>query len=101
MTLPDIRFRGPSAIHVIRIGKQRTSVRLDGEFWSAFEEIATRENLSIRELCQMVDERRGRHGLTSAIRTFVVSYYRSELARVTGKAPVVRPGVEEGETVQP
>jgi predicted DNA-binding ribbon-helix-helix protein len=93
VTLPDVKYRGPSAVHVVRIGKQRTSVRLDHEFWTAFEEIANRENSSIHELCVLVDQRRGRYGLTAAIRTFILCYYRSQmhLANVQAMGTEVAP----------
>ena len=86
VTLPEVNFRGPSTVHVIRIGRHRTSIRLDNEFWKALEEIATRENLSIHDLCALVNERRGRYGLTAAIRTFVLCYYRSQ--RTDHAAPI-------------
>jgi predicted DNA-binding ribbon-helix-helix protein len=52
----------------------RTSMRLEPEMWSALEEIAGREQLSLHALVSRVAN--GHAGnLTSAVRCFVITYY--------------------------
>lgn len=56
----------------------RTSVSLEDEFWSAFREIATEEDKAINVLAAEIDaERDIETGLASAIRLFVLRYYRT------------------------
>ncbi|WP_138471801.1 ribbon-helix-helix domain-containing protein [Poseidonocella sp. HB161398] len=55
----------------------RTSVSLEDDFWEAFQEIAAERQQSIRALAEEIDEKRGdRMGLASALRLFVLQYYR-------------------------
>lgn len=58
------------------IGKRRTSLRLEAPMWDALEEVLVREGLSLDELIT----RLSRHcdgNLSSAVRTFLVSYFRA------------------------
>ena len=43
--------------NVLLHGRQRTSMRLEPSMWSALEEIAMREGLSINDLCSQIDLR--------------------------------------------
>lgn len=55
----------------------RTSIRLEPEFWDAINEICRREQLSARELCCAIANLTGNAGgRTSAVRVFVVAYFR-------------------------
>lgn len=55
----------------------RTSVSLEDEFWQALCDIAAKKNLSINNLVAEIDEKRGMTtGLASAIRVFILNYYR-------------------------
>ena len=55
----------------------RTSVSLEDRFWTAFRQIAADENLAINALAAKVDEERPfEEGLASAIRDYVLQYYR-------------------------
>ncbi|MGE0698887.1 MAG: ribbon-helix-helix domain-containing protein [Hyphomicrobiaceae bacterium] len=59
------------------IGGHRTSISLEGAFWEALREIAGREKSSMSQLVQKVDD--GRHpdaGLSSAVRVWILDYYR-------------------------
>ena len=48
--------------------------------WRALSDIAEREGRTLHELCTMVHKLRRRTSLTSAVRVFILSYYRT-LAR--------------------
>jgi len=56
----------------------RTSVSLEDEFWQAFREIASERGQPINVLAAEIDTERGiETGLASAIRLFVLRYYRN------------------------
>ena len=56
----------------------RTSVSLEDEFWSAFRDIAKRKQLPINALAAQIDvERDPDIGLASAIRVYVLNWYRN------------------------
>lgn len=61
----------------VYIGKHRTSVRLEPAMWQALAEICQREGKSKHELCTMISQRRASLSLTSAIRVFIMSYFRA------------------------
>ena len=55
----------------------RTSVSLEDAFWDAFRDIAAETGRPINALAADIDEARGTEsGLASAIRLFVLRYYR-------------------------
>ena len=55
----------------------RTSISLEDEFWQAFRDIAKKKSLPINALAADIDADRGMDsGLASAIRVFVLGYYR-------------------------
>lgn len=57
----------------------RTSVSLEDEFWSAFREIAKEKLCPINVLAAEIDADRGFDlGLASAIRLYVLAYYRAK-----------------------
>jgi|GEM_PF-1843124 predicted DNA-binding ribbon-helix-helix protein len=64
----------------ITVGKLRTSVRLEPEFWSALSDISVREKASVDELCTLIDAHLGELGRTAAIRVFIASYFAAQQA---------------------
>ena len=55
----------------------RTSVSLEDEFWSAFRDIAAKKEQPINALAAEIDADRGfETGLASAIRLYVLEYYK-------------------------
>ena len=61
------------------VNGRRTSMRLDRETWISLADICEREHVTIHELCSKIDRIRGKSGLSSATRLFVLTYFRSEL----------------------
>jgi predicted DNA-binding ribbon-helix-helix protein len=55
---------------------RQTSVTLEDEFWTALKEIATTQNVGISQLLSTIDSQRQHINLSSAIRVYVLSYYR-------------------------
>lgn len=63
--------------HSLTLRGHRTSVSLEDEFWEAFCDIATTEDLPINALAAKIDAERGTEmGLASAIRLFVLRRLR-------------------------
>src|SRR5437762_7892724 len=77
----------------IIVSGHRTSMRLEPAMWRALSDIAEREGRSLHELCTMVHRLRRRSSLTSAVRVFILSYYRTlarDLETLGGSAEAAR-----------
>ena len=61
----------------------RTSMRLEPELWDALLEICEREGQDMSSLVRNVEQRGHQGGRTSAVRVFVLSYFR-DAATETG-----------------
>ncbi|HSE77574.1 MAG TPA: ribbon-helix-helix domain-containing protein [Alphaproteobacteria bacterium] len=61
----------------VRIGRRRTSMRLEAEFWSALAEMADRKGTTAAMLCTEIARRRGNYGLSAAVRVEVLNFFRS------------------------
>ena len=55
----------------------RTSMRLEPELWDALQEICQRETITLSDLIQRIEQRGHPGGRTSAIRVYVVTYFRA------------------------
>jgi len=60
----------------INAGSGRTSMRLEPEVWDALREICLREGLDLRDLIRTVESAAGEGGRTSAVRVYVMQYFR-------------------------
>ena len=61
----------------VTVSGRRTSVRLEKEMWTAFEEIAKRERSTVNDLAGRINRRKKKgQGFTSAVRVFLMVYYR-------------------------
>ncbi len=60
----------------VTIAGQRTSMRLEPEMWDALAEVCRREGLSLHSVCSDVEQARARGTVTSAMRVFLLRYYR-------------------------
>ncbi|MBT4935033.1 MAG: ribbon-helix-helix domain-containing protein [Rhodospirillaceae bacterium] len=61
----------------VTIKGHRTSLRMEQETWDALAEICQREDQSIHQVCTQVEERRQVSNRTSAVRAFIITYYRA------------------------
>jgi predicted DNA-binding ribbon-helix-helix protein len=55
----------------------RTSMRLEPELWDALSEICRRERVSPSELCRRIERAGIPGGRTSAIRVYILRYFRA------------------------
>lgn len=68
---------GPPVKRSLTLQGHRTSVSLEDEFWQAFRDIAKVKGLPINVLAAEIDvERDPDTGLASAIRVYVLNWYR-------------------------
>ena len=58
----------------------KTSVSLENEFWDGLREIAHRERTTVRTLVGRIDRDRSNFNLSSAIRVFVLNYFKQPRA---------------------
>lgn len=69
-------MNGSRLINKNVVGERRTSMRHEPEMWDAITEICDRERLSLGQLVQRIDAKRRAGGRTSAVRVFVLNYFR-------------------------
>lgn len=79
---PESRDPGHRAVNspvikrsIIRNG-HKSSVSLEDEFWDGLREIAGRENVTVSALVGTIDHGPNKRNLSSAIRVFVLDYFR-------------------------
>jgi predicted DNA-binding ribbon-helix-helix protein len=63
----------------VAIRRHRTSVSLEDEFWDALKEIAKHRKMTLSDLVFEIDNDRNFANLSSAIRLFVLEFYRDQL----------------------
>jgi predicted DNA-binding ribbon-helix-helix protein len=64
----------------IVIAGHKTSVSLEDAFWKALKEIANTRELTLSDMVAEIDTDRRHGNLSSAIRLFVLDYYRARAA---------------------
>lgn len=65
-------------ISVLIAGQHATSISLEDEFFQEFINIAKEKNLSRNELVTIIDRERTVDNLSSAIRLYVLQYYKEK-----------------------
>jgi predicted DNA-binding ribbon-helix-helix protein len=63
----------------ISIASHKTSITLEDEFWASLKKIAQDRNQTIAQLIASIDGNREFANLSSALRMFVLRYYRDQL----------------------
>ena len=71
----------PVVKHSISIDGQQTSISLEKAFWTALKEIAHERGESLRHLIASINANRQFANLSSAIRLYVLWYYKDKSAR--------------------
>ena len=64
----------------IVLAGHKTSVSLEDAFWKSLKEIAIRREMTLSGLLAAIDAERHHDNLSSAIRLFVLNFYRQEVA---------------------
>ena len=68
----------------IVIAGHKTSVSLEDAFWNALKEVAAHRDMTVSELVEAIDANRRHANLSSAIRLFVLEFYRSQFSAKPG-----------------
>ncbi|MCH7936731.1 MAG: ribbon-helix-helix domain-containing protein [Proteobacteria bacterium] len=64
----------------VTINGRRTSLRLEQTSWEGLTDICQCEGLTLHELCSLIEGRRQGASRTSAVRAFIVTYFRTVAA---------------------
>jgi predicted DNA-binding ribbon-helix-helix protein len=62
--------------HAVSIAGRKTSVSLEDAFWQSLKEIASERDMTPSELIAAIDSERQHGNLSSAIRLFVLDFYK-------------------------
>jgi predicted DNA-binding ribbon-helix-helix protein len=76
----------------IVIAGHKTSVSLEDEFWESLKEIVGERGVTLGELVRTIDGNRNHTNLSSAIRLFVLGFYRDQRRAQDKTATDVRLG---------
>jgi predicted DNA-binding ribbon-helix-helix protein len=72
--------------HSISFAGRDTSISLEDGFWTALKEIAEGRDVTLSDLVAIIDADRHHKNLSSAIRLFVLAFYRDQIAGPRGTA---------------
>ena len=70
-------MKSPVIKRSIVVASHKTSVSLEEAFWNGVKEISSARNMTLSELVGEIDGNRQHGNLSSAIRLFVLDYFRS------------------------
>jgi predicted DNA-binding ribbon-helix-helix protein len=82
----------------IVLAGRKTSVSLEDAFWDGLKTIAHERHTTLSELVAMIDTDRQQRNLSSALRLFVLTFYRDKVSAKQGdgtltEVPVLTPPV--------
>lgn len=70
-------MKSPVVKRSIVVAGHKTSVSLEEAFWNGMKEISNHRDMTLSELVGEIDSNRQQGNLSSAIRLFVLDYFRS------------------------
>src|SRR5271165_7219573 len=73
-------MKSPVVKRSIVIAGHKTSVSLEDAFWKGLKEIASGRDATLSELVASIDADRQHGNLSSALRLFVLDFYRNQLS---------------------
>jgi predicted DNA-binding ribbon-helix-helix protein len=77
-------MKSPVVKRSIVVAGHKTSVSLEEAFWNGMKEIASVRNLTLSEVVGEIDGGRQQGNLSSAIRLFVLDYFRARATPAAG-----------------
>ena len=78
-------MKSPVVKRSIVLRGHKTSVSLEDEFWKGLKEIAGNRLMTLSTLVDGIDAHRQQGNLSSALRLFVLDFYRSQIPEVEGR----------------
>lgn len=81
-------MKSPVVKRSIVIAGHKTSVSLEEAFWNGMKEISARRNMTLSELVGEIDSNRQQGNLSSAIRLFVLDYFRNRTASAAAEGEI-------------
>jgi len=79
--------KSPVVKRSIVVAGHKRSVSLEDEFWTGLKEIAGGRHLSLSDMVAAIAAERQHGNLSSAIRLFVLDFYRRQLSELKSAAP--------------
>ena len=73
-------MKSPVLKRSIVIASHKTSVSLEDAFWKGLKEIASGRDMTLSDLVAAIDSERQHGNLSSAIRLYVLDFYRNQLS---------------------
>jgi predicted DNA-binding ribbon-helix-helix protein len=74
----------------IVIAGHKTSVSLENGFWDGLKVIAAERDMTLSDIVASIDDGRNAGNLSSAIRLFVLDFYRSQIPQEREGRPAAR-----------
>jgi predicted DNA-binding ribbon-helix-helix protein len=87
-------MKSPVVKRSIVIAGHKTSVSLEDAFWKGLKDIAGVRDMTLSELVAAIDSERQHGNLSSAIRLFVLDFYRNRLSDHTTAREGPRDAIE-------
>jgi predicted DNA-binding ribbon-helix-helix protein len=78
-------MKSPVIKRSVVLAGHKTSVSLEDEFWNGMKEIARQGFMTVSNLVGIIDTQRQHGNLSSALRLFVLDFYRSQVSNVEGR----------------
>jgi predicted DNA-binding ribbon-helix-helix protein len=73
-------MKSPVVKRSVVVAGHKTSVSLEDAFWKGLKEIAGGRHVTLSDLVAAIDSERRHGNLSSAIRLFVLDFYRNQLS---------------------
>jgi predicted DNA-binding ribbon-helix-helix protein len=73
-------MKSPVVKRSVVVAGHKTSVSLEDAFWESLKKIAVQRQKNLSELVAAIDSERQHGNLSSAIRLFVLDFYRTQLS---------------------
>ena len=85
----------------VKIRRRRTSVSVEDVFWACLKEIAESRQQTMYQLIEEIDQDRQHANLSSAIRVFVLQFYKDQFDRLVSKRARSRNKRRDGRSCPP
>jgi predicted DNA-binding ribbon-helix-helix protein len=86
-------MKSPVVKRSVVVAGHKTSVSLEDEFWKGLKEIAGGRHVTLSDLVGTIDSERRHGNLSSAIRLFVLDFYRRQLGDLNKIPDATHPAV--------